>query len=177
MVCRKHTNGKMLNATSWEHWWFNLSTLLLSAELFYNFSHSSLEHIVVLFEAIFVYCCLDCQSWPASVKSIVWATWAIWPIVHNNAAWSKKQDVWHNKKVLWLCAAVIDIFVLNGDIYVCLFKQQSILVSKESKVEFIILSLAAVDASHPGLMRQFGLYVIITPTFCTYVRCCMPSEG
>ena len=45
-----------------------------------------------------------------------------------------------------------------------------------SKVAFIILSPSTIEASHPGLMRQFELYAIITSTYSTYVHCCMPSK-
>ena len=35
-------------------------------------------------------------------------------------------------------------------------------VKSKSKVAFIILSPSTIEASHPGLMRQFELYTIIT---------------
>ena len=48
--------------------------------------------------------------------------------------------------------------------------------TQKSKVLFIILSPSAIEASHNGFMRQFELYVIITPTYSTHVRSCMPGE-
>ena len=47
-----------------------------------------------------------------------------------------------------------------------------------SKVAFIILSPSAIETSHvhPGVMRQFELFAIITPTYSTHVLYCMPSE-
>ena len=44
------------------------------------------------------------------------------------------------------------------------------------KVAFIILSPSAIEASHLGVMRQFELFAIITPTYSTHAHCCMPSE-
>ena len=41
---------------------------------------------------------------------------------------------------------------------------------------FIILSPSTIETSHPGLMRQFKLYAINTPTYRAHARCCMPSE-
>ena len=50
--------------------------------------------------------------------------------------------------------------------------------SKWSKVAFIILSPSAIEASRNGLMRQFELYAIITPTYVysAHIHCCMQSE-
>ena len=45
-----------------------------------------------------------------------------------------------------------------------------------SKVVFILLPSSAFEASHPGLMRQFERFAIITPTYSTHVHCCMPNE-
>ena len=46
-----------------------------------------------------------------------------------------------------------------------------------TKVAFIILLPSAIEASHPGLIRQFELFAIITqPVALMSVRCCMPSE-
>ena len=48
--------------------------------------------------------------------------------------------------------------------------------AKQSKVAFIILSLSAIEASHPWLMRQFELYAIITqPIALISVAACLAS--
>ena len=43
------------------------------------------------------------------------------------------------------------------------------------KLSLFILS-PIIKASHDGLIRQFDLYAIITPTYSTHVNCCMPSK-
>ena len=49
-------------------------------------------------------------------------------------------------------------------------------ISKVSKVAFIILSPSAIEASHSGLMRQFELYAIITqPIALMSVAACQAS--
>ena len=53
--------------------------------------------------------------------------------------------------------------------------QTGLTLVKESCV-YYILSPSAIEASHPGLMRQFEQLAIITSTYCTHVHCCMPSE-
>ena len=39
----------------------------------------------------------------------------------------------------------------------------------------ITRSPSPVEASHNGLMRQFELYAVISPTYSTCISCCMPS--
>ena len=49
-------------------------------------------------------------------------------------------------------------------------------MSKDSKVAFIILSPSAMEASYPGLMRQFELFAIITqPIALMSVAACQAS--
>ena len=80
------------------------------------------------------------------------------------------------------CASIVMTSTLRVNCYVHVWEKVDNqfpcgkIVSKVSKVAFIILSYFTIEASHSGFMRQFELYAIIYPTYSTHARCCMPNE-